>query len=239
MDKIKNRIIWIIKNYDFNKVDIWKYLKQQLNLLKEYLESSLSRVLPIQIISQLSEILIILKQGLIEYIVLIAPFEVNSCFNSIKLLDQIDYSEIKIENDFLSLLSTYLDTVSSIISSSFIVTSDKLINELFISCVSFQEAIKLIIFYLFSKDLNEITDTNNSSTKQNKATNKKQLNRKTLINFLKELEYSNEANINEQNAKINLKGMVSCAVSIIEYLNKCSGFYLKVSRQENLENRSK
>lgn len=174
LERIKNRITFILKNfsilggkesYNFyynyvnnfsqNSIHICRSLKQQLEILKEYIYSSStkSKILPIHLIFQFSEILIIFKKIFIDNFLSYGPFEISGY--EIKLTEKLDYSnsDIKIPDELLELFISYLEILSKIIVDTQIFTCEKLLNDLFIICPSFLEIVKFIIIYIFTKDL--------------------------------------------------------------------------------------
>lgn len=114
LDKIKNRIGWILKNYDFQtNIHIWKLIKQQLDILREYIGSSKSLTNTIHVIFEFSELLIILKMNFIDCFVKIGPFETNK--NEIKLIEKHEYSEYRIHEDLLDLYTSFMDILSKLV----------------------------------------------------------------------------------------------------------------------------
>jgi hypothetical protein len=175
LERIKNRVTFILKNFSIvwskenynynhnpnfsnfsqNSIQICKALKQQLEILKEYINSSSSKskIIPIHLIFQFSEILIIFKKIFIENFLNYGPFEISGY--EIKLAEKLDYSntDIKIPDELLELFISYLEILSKIIVDTQIFTCEKLLNDLFIICPSFLEIVKFVIIYIFTKDL--------------------------------------------------------------------------------------
>lgn len=247
LDKVKNRLTWILKNYDFNIPSTWKFIKVQLEILSEYLNISSSRISVIYVIFELSEILLILKKNFIEYISKIGPFEISK--NDIKLLEKSDYSEYRVPDEFLSLFSSFMNVLHRIISGSNlsrfilkIVTCNKFINETFMICPSFLEILKFLIGNLFTRDITDKYESGRVSTSNRPSSPTKKTNPKfTLVNFIKDIDLKiTESNqILKDQLYENYKDLLTYTLSIINYLYSSSIFYHKIVRQENLDKAGK
>jgi hypothetical protein len=116
LDKIKNRLSFILKNYDFNNSQTWKFLKNQLDILREYIKYSNNRIISVHLCFEFTEVLLILKKNFIDYICKVGPFEISK--TEIKLIEKNDYSEYKLPEEFIILFCSYIDTLSKMISKS-------------------------------------------------------------------------------------------------------------------------
>lgn len=87
--RIKHKISFLLKNFDFQNEENFQLLKVQLEILSAYLQKINLNSIFIHIIFEFSEILIIIKRNLIEKI------------NSFKFDFDLsgDYSERKLQND--------------------------------------------------------------------------------------------------------------------------------------------
>ncbi len=246
-DKIRNRITFILKHYDFKSSnDIWKTLILNLITLRDYISNVKSRIISTFVLLEFMEILVILKKNFIIYFSNIANFEFTS--DDIKFVDKLENDYI-INNEIIEMFSFYLDLLSKLIQNSNLIISDKLLNESFIICPSFLEIIRFVVIYLFTHDIYDklelsITNTNVKNSNNNMSltvsTRKfsaKKLPRFTLINFLKEIDAINNIDM-KSNVLENYKFFVSTALTIVNYFNTCSLFFHKIIKQENLDKTS-
>jgi hypothetical protein len=227
LDKVKNRIMFILKNNDFGEKKVWKFLRYQLDILREYVNKSNTKVIPVHIVFEISEILIILKRNIIGLMIKIGPFDINN--NDIKLLER-DHSEYKIPEEFTELYFTYLDTLSKLIVKTNLATCDRFLNETFINCPYFIEVLKFFGGYVFMKDLYDVYSTESTS----KSSRLKKPNVKyTLINFIKELDADTSGSL--KNLLETYKDYQNYTLMLITYCFNCSMFFHRIVKRESLD----
>jgi hypothetical protein len=224
LDKIKNRISFILKNYDFSERKVWKLIRYQLDILKEYINRSNTKVLPIHIIFELSEILIILKRNIICLMIKIGPFDITS--SDIKLQER-DFSEYKIPEEFTEMYFAYLDILAKLIIKTNLATCDKFLNETFINCPYFIEVIKFFGGYVFTRDLFEVYNLEVRSNRLKKSSVKY-----TLINYIKELD--NDTSNALKSLLETFKDYQNYSLVLITYAYNSSIFFQRIVKREGL-----
>jgi hypothetical protein len=231
IERIKNKILFILKYFYINNQNfddknnnnqlIVLTLKQQLDILKEYLNDSKSKIMPTHSTFELCEILIILKRKLIDLIIDIGPFDNQS---ELKMVEKLDYSEIHIQENLLNLFISFIEIITIIISNTQNFCCEKLINDIFIICPYFLEVQKFVVTYIFTKELVE--------SSKNKSSENLKYN---LISLLQETQSgTGSIYLNMQILTEIYKERLRMALAMVNFKFSITTFYHKIARQENL-----
>jgi hypothetical protein len=82
-----------------------------MDILREYIERCNSKVLPIHVVNEISELLIIIKKRLLHLVLNYGPFEIID--NEIKLIEK-EY--LIVPEELLEFYISFIDVISKLIS---------------------------------------------------------------------------------------------------------------------------
>lgn len=246
LDIIKNKICFLLRscdisncysynasssinNNDFYENDdyIMKVLKQQLDILNDYITYSKSRILTTHILLHLSDVLLIIKKCFIQILSKLSnTFDANNYNNNNEVTERYD---IKLPEKLLDVFCSFLGLITNLISHSKIYSEFKFLNETFLSCSSWLSICKFIFEYLLVSNLNKETysfmnlklDKSASNTQRMTSNNNNYGTKNNLSQILKDGSNIKFSDNLLENYKIKIKQ----ALVMIYYFYNCNLFY--------------
>lgn len=112
-------------------------MKIQIDILKEYIGTSNSKVLPVHVSNEISELLIVIKKRLLHLVLNYGPFEIID--NEIKFTEK---DNITVPEEVIEFYFSFIDLISKLVNLSNITSLIKFLNDSFITCRIFSEILK-------------------------------------------------------------------------------------------------
>ena len=242
LDIIKNKICFLLRSCDIsnfysynastnintemyeNDDYIMQVLKQQLDILNDYIQYSKSRVLSIHILIHLSDVFLILKKCFIQILSKLSNTFDSSNMNNNEITERYD---IKLPEKLLEAFCSFLGVITSLISRAKLYSEFKFLNETFISCSSWLSVCKFIFEYFLISNLNKENTFINMKLDKS-ASNTQRVSNNTNYNSKNNLSQilKDGSNIKfNDNLFENYKNRVRQSLVMIYYFYNCNLFY--------------